>query len=92
MGSLSAENQYTLQSESLRIFELIVNNPSLRVPGEVKKLSNTVQFVGDETEPFFPVPHKVAEAQAGLLGYVGLLANTISKERYGIEQTVLVDW
>lgn len=84
-------NGYTIQAESQAIFERLVNDPRLKLPDEVKSLASTVKFVGEEQHPFFPVPYRCAEAQASLLGYVGLLANAISKDRYGLEQTVEVD-
>lgn len=82
---------YTIQGEAKRIFELILHDPRLNAPSEVKALESTVSFVGEETQPFYPVPFKAAEAQAGLCGYLGLLANAISKQRYGTEQEVVVD-
>lgn len=91
MGSLGVEDQYTLQSEAERIFYKIVNDPRLNVPEEARKLASSVRFTGDETKPFFPVPWKCAESQGGIVGYVGLLANTIAKERYGTDQVVEVD-
>jgi hypothetical protein len=85
------EMPYTIQSESQRIYELIVDDARLNLPDEVKALKDRIQFVGDETQPFFPVPFKAAESQAGLLGYVGLLALAIAQERYGIEQECQID-
>lgn len=86
-----ADKAYTLQSESQRIYQLLVDDPRLNTPVAVKALADNVHFVGDETQPFFPVPWKCAESQAGLLGYVGLYALAIAKERYGLEQEVNVD-
>ena len=83
--------EYTLQAEAETIFQQIVHDSRLDVPGSVKDLASSVKFVGDETKPFYPVPYKCAEAQASLLGYVGLFANAISKDRYGIEQDVEID-
>jgi len=82
---------YTLQGEAERIFLQLVDDARLDVPEEIKKLVPSVHFVGDETQPFYPVPYKCAEAQAALVGYIGLFASAISKERYGIEQDVEVD-
>src|SRR5258706_7370105 len=83
--------EYTLQAEAKRIFDSIVNDKALDVPEEVLNLAHTVQFDGDETAPFYPVPYKCAEAQAAILGYVGLLGNAIASNRYGIEQDVKID-
>jgi hypothetical protein len=92
MGSLHIDDeQYSLQEEAQRIFDSILNDARLHVPEDVKQLASSVKFIGQETRPFYPVPYKCAEAQAGLLGYVGLLANTISKTRYGIDQDVSID-
>ncbi|KIW24044.1 uncharacterized protein PV07_09783 [Cladophialophora immunda] len=85
------EPPYTLQSEARRIYEAIVTDPRLKLPEEVKGLRDRVHFTGDETDPFFPVPFKAAESQAGLLGYIGLLALTIAEDRYGIEQECQID-
>lgn len=85
------EKTYTLQAEAARIFDLIINDSRLNVPDQVKELASTVHFGGDETQPFYPAPFKAAETQAALCGYMGLLANAISKARYGIEQDVHVD-
>lgn len=82
---------YTIQAESQAIFERLVHDPRLNLPDEVKGLASTIKFVGEEQHPFFPVPYRCAEAQAGLLGYVGLLANAISRDRYQVEQSVEVD-
>ncbi|KAJ4231853.1 hypothetical protein NW757_013857 [Fusarium falciforme] len=82
---------YTLQGEANRIFHLILNDPRLQTPDEVKSFASQVKFVGDETQPFYHSPWKCAEAQAGLLGYVGIFALAIAKERYGVEETVEVD-
>ncbi|OAL35053.1 hypothetical protein AYO20_05768 [Fonsecaea nubica] len=85
------EVPYTLQSEAQRIYEVIVADPRLNLPEEVKRWKDHVQFTGDETDPFFPVPFKAAESQAGLLGYIGLLALAIAQDRYGIEQECHID-
>lgn len=90
-NGLKQDQSYTLQAEAARILSLILNDERLNAPLEVKKLASTVHFVGDETQPFYPTPYKAAEAQAGLCGYLGLLANAISKARYNIEQEVEVD-
>jgi hypothetical protein len=82
---------YTLQAESQAIYEQLVGDTRINLPEEIKSLASTVTFVGEEQHPFFPVPYKCAEAQASLLGYVGLLANAISRERYQLEQSVEVD-
>lgn len=87
----TGDEKYTLQAEASRIFHLIVNDKRLNAPEEAIKLASTVKFVGDETKPFYPTPFKAAEAQAGLCGYVALLANAISKARYGIDQEVEID-
>ncbi|OAP56478.1 hypothetical protein AYL99_09657 [Fonsecaea erecta] len=85
------EVPYTIQSEARRIYETIVSDPRLNLPEEVKRLEDKIQFTGDESDAFFPVPFKAAESQAGLLGYIGLLALAISKDRYGIEQECQID-
>ncbi|KAL6228856.1 hypothetical protein BDW75DRAFT_250532 [Aspergillus navahoensis] len=90
-GAVGGEKPYTIQSEAQRIYESIIKDSRLNVPEEVRELAEKIHFVGDETQPFFPVPYKCAEAQAGLLGYVGLLALAIAKDRYGIEQRIEVD-
>jgi len=84
-------SEYTLQNESKRIFDVIVGDERLNIPDEVKDLAHTVKFAGDETQPFFPVPYKCAEAQSSVIGVVGLFANAIGKARYGIVQEVEVD-
>jgi hypothetical protein len=90
-GDVGAEEPYTIQSEARRIFNAILTDPRLNVPEDVQKLTDKIDFVGKETEPFFPVPYKCAEAHAGLLGYIGVLGLAISKDRYGIEQHVEID-
>lgn len=87
----SPTEEYTLQKESQRIFESLVNDKGIGLPDEIKALAHTVKFTGDEVQPFFPVPYKVAETQAGIIGIVGLLANAIGKARFGVEQDVEVD-
>lgn len=91
MPEPSSQEEYTLQNESRRILNLIVQDKRLNLPDEVKDRAHAIKFVGDETQPFFPVPIKCTEAHAGLVGAIGLLANAITKARYGIEQEVQVD-
>jgi crotonobetainyl-CoA:carnitine CoA-transferase CaiB-like acyl-CoA transferase len=90
-GDTEGWGDYTIQAGSQAIFEQLVNDPRLNLPEEIKGLASTIEFVGEEKRPFFPVPYKCAEAQAGLLGYIGLLANAISRDRYQVEQRVEVD-
>jgi hypothetical protein len=82
---------YTIQDEATRIFNEIVADPRLQCPSQVKELATRVKFVGEETKPFYPTPWKCAESQAALLGYVGMFAAAISRERYGFDQTVEID-
>ncbi|KIW37714.1 uncharacterized protein PV06_10345 [Exophiala oligosperma] len=89
--SLNAEKAYTLQGESKKIFETILNDSRLNVPSDVKALGDRIKFTGDERDPFYPVPYKAAESQAGLLGLVGVFALAIAKDRYGIDQDVEID-
>ncbi|KIV82925.1 hypothetical protein PV11_04990 [Exophiala sideris] len=89
--TLTGEQEYSLQSEARRIYESVVNDPRLDVPPEVKAVINNIRFVGEETQPFFPVPFKAAESQAGLLGCVGLFASAIARDRYGIAQECEID-
>jgi hypothetical protein len=88
---VDGEKPYTLQAEAHKIYETIVNDPRLNVPDEVKDLADRVRFVGEETQPFYPVPFKCAESQAGLLGHVALLALAIAKDRYGFDQSCEID-
>lgn len=90
-GNLTGNQPYTLQSEAQKIYDSIWKDPRLNLPKEVQELADRVHFVGDETQPFFPVPVKCAESQAGLLGYIGLLALAIAKDRYKFDQHVEVD-
>lgn len=85
------ETGYTLQKEARRIFDSIVSDPRLQAPDEVKAFASKVKFVGDETQPFYHSPWKCAEAQAALLGYVGIFALAISKQRYGLDETAEID-
>lgn len=87
----SEEGGYTLQKEANRIFHLILKDPRLQAPDEVRALASQVKFIGDETQPFYHAPWKCAESQAGLLGYVGAFALAIAKERYGVQDTVEID-
>lgn len=82
---------YTLQAEAKRIFNTLVNDPKLNLPQEARELVSTIEFDGDETQPFYPVPYKSAESQAAVLGYVGLLANAILKLRYGTAEEIKID-
>jgi hypothetical protein len=84
-------SDYKLQEESRRIFQSIISDERLKVPEEVAALAASVKFTGDESQPFYPVPFKCAEAQAALLGYAGVLAAAISKQRYNVDQTVEID-
>ena len=91
-GNMNGDSaNYSLQSEAHRIFKLTLEDSRLNVPSEVKALRDHIQFVGEETEPFYPVPYKAAESQAGLLGLTGLFALAIAKNRYGIEQRINID-
>lgn len=88
---LHTQPSYTLQSEARRIFDKIINDPQLNIPAEVRSLEDKISFVGDEEQPFYPVPHKCAESQAGVLGLVGLWALAIAKDRYGKEHHCEID-
>lgn len=90
-GCAVEEAPYTLQSEARRIYHEIVNDPCLYTPTEIRDLIDNVRFVGEETQPFYPVPYKCAESQAGLLGYIGLLALAIARDRYKEEQCIDID-
>jgi len=90
-GDTGCWDGYTIQAESQAIFDRTVADVRLDLPTEIKSLASTVKFDGEEQHPFFPVPYKCAEAQAGLLGYVALLSNAISKQRYALDQEVSID-
>ncbi|KAI8937387.1 hypothetical protein NX059_006591 [Plenodomus lindquistii] len=90
-GNVTGNFPYSLQSEAQKIYDSIWSDARLNLPKEIQELADRVHFVGDETQPFFPVPVKCAESQAGLLGYVGLLALAIAKDRYKIDQHVEID-
>lgn len=89
--NVNGDVSYTLQSEAKKIYNSIWSDPRLKVPVEVQELADQVQFSGEETQPFFPVPYKCAEAQAGLIGMIGLFALAIAKERYGADEKVEID-
>lgn len=93
MGSvqIDSDHDYTLQGEARRIFEGMVHDPRLHLPEEGKKLASTVNFIGEKTKPFFPVPYKCAETSAALIAYIGVLASTRSRDRYGLDQDIQVD-
>ena len=86
-----ADESYTLGKEAERIFHTFINDEGLNIPDQVKALADRIKFGGDETEPFYPVPYKCAESQAGVLGCIGLFALAIAKERYGLEQQCEID-
>ncbi|KAK5309105.1 hypothetical protein LTR93_012259, partial [Exophiala xenobiotica] len=88
---LHTQPSYTLQSEAERILDEIINDPQLKIPAEVRRLQGKISFVGDEKQPFYPVPYKCAESQAGVLGLVGLWALAIAQDRYGGEQRCEID-
>ncbi|KAJ4184482.1 hypothetical protein NW759_017025 [Fusarium solani] len=88
---MAKDCDYTLQKEAARIFNLLVSDSRLQTPEEVRSFASKVNFVGDETQPFYHAPWKCAESQAALLGYVGIFALAISKERYGLDETVEID-
>ncbi|KAK5047058.1 hypothetical protein LTR84_007000 [Exophiala bonariae] len=90
-GCTAQGEPYTLQSEAKRIYYQIVHDSRLNTPSEIRDLIDNIQFVGEETQPFYPVPYKCAEAQAGLLGYIGLLAVAIARDRYKDEQLIEID-
>ncbi|KAL3584684.1 hypothetical protein FPOAC2_14465 [Fusarium poae] len=82
---------YTIQAEADRIFKSIVSDERLHVPLEAKEFASRVKFTGTETQPFYPVPFKCAETQAAVLGYIGILAAAISKERFNLDQDISID-
>ena len=88
---VDGEQPYTLQSGAQDIYQTIVNDKRLNIPEEVKALADRISFTGEETQPFYPVPHKCAESQAGVLGLVGLFALAIAKDRYGTDQKCEID-
>lgn len=94
MGDASiteAKVTFSLQSEARTIFESILNDARLDIPEEVLGLADNVQFVGEESQPFYPTPYKAAESQSAILGLVAVFAIAIAKDRYNIVQKCHID-
>ena len=83
MGDVGAQEGYTLQAGARRILEGLAQDERLAMPSELRSLVGRVHFSGDEEQPFFPAPFRVAETHAAILGYIGIWALGIASDRYG---------
>jgi hypothetical protein len=79
----------TLESTQSAI-ELLVEDPLLPIPPEVKALVSRTTFT-NASPPILPCPFRQLEAAAALKAIEGAAANAIGKERFGYEQDVSVD-
>src|SRR6266536_142197 len=89
----SSEHEYSIQTESDRIFRnVLLNDDRLQLPNGVKDVAGHTTFdAGALSEPFIPSPVKMTESSAALWALAATFANSICKERYGLEQGVVVN-
>lgn len=81
----SNESPYRSTSESLRIFDLLLNliNDGISLPSEVQSKRSNVIFTGDRDLPYFPIPFKETETTAALKAVEGCVATLLADIKYG---------
>ncbi|KAH9211047.1 caib baif family enzyme, partial [Leptodontidium sp. 2 PMI_412] len=83
----------SIGEESRRILQdHLLGVESLDLPPQVSERGNTVHFVPDGAYPFIPSLLKFSESSSSLFALVGLFANAIAEDRYGLPpQEIFVD-
>jgi crotonobetainyl-CoA:carnitine CoA-transferase CaiB-like acyl-CoA transferase len=86
-------SDYTIQKESERIFrEVLIKGDRLGLPDSVKELASKTTFDANAISlPYIPCPLKFTESSASLWALAGTYGNVIAKERYGVDQSVVVN-
>lgn len=79
--------EYSIEVESEKILERLVEDPGLQIPKEVKKYASEVKFHSEAglTKPYMPTSLKFTESSASLWGLITAFANAIIVDRYGAE-------
>ncbi|KAH6714923.1 CAIB/BAIF family enzyme [Leptodontidium sp. MPI-SDFR-AT-0119] len=86
-------SRISIGEESRRILQdHLLGVESLDLPPQVSERGNTVHFVPDGAYPFIPSLLKFSESSSSLFALVGLFANAIAEDRYGLPpQEIFVD-
>jgi hypothetical protein len=81
---------YSVQEESKRLLNILVNDPKLSISDEVKAASGRVQFDG-HSNPWLPVPLKFTESISAISALVSSAAAAVAQDRYGVQQDIKVN-
>jgi hypothetical protein len=86
-------SDYTIQGEARRIFTevLLKDDGCLQIPSAVKEVALRTRIVGRLSDAYVPSPMKMTESASALWALLATFANTISAERFGIQQGAEVD-
>ncbi|KAF2500036.1 CAIB/BAIF family enzyme [Lophium mytilinum] len=86
-------SEYTVQKEAERIFrEVLIDGDRLGLPDSVKELASKTTFDATAiSEPHIPCPLKFTESSASLWALAATYGNAIAKERFGVDQSVVVN-
>jgi crotonobetainyl-CoA:carnitine CoA-transferase CaiB-like acyl-CoA transferase len=88
------EQHYTIQKEAYRIFrDVLLQDPRLGLPAEVEQAASRT-IIDTETpiaKPFLPAPTKASETSTALWALLATYGNAVSKQRFGIDQSVTVN-
>ena len=81
---------YSVQEESKRLLDVLVNDPELSISDEVKAASKNVQFDG-HSDPWLPVPLKFTETISAISALTSSAAAAVAQDRYGVQQDIHVN-
>ncbi|KAH8203826.1 hypothetical protein TruAng_002003 [Truncatella angustata] len=85
---------YTIQKEASRIFrDVLLQDERLGLPSEVHEAASRT-IIDTETpiaKPFLPAPTKASETSTALWALLATYGNAITKQRFGIEQSVTIN-
>lgn len=82
--------QYNVQANAKKLLDNLASEDRHHIDNDIKAECEKVQFVGHPT-PWMPVPFKFSESSASIGALVAAGAAVIAKDRYGIEQDVVID-
>jgi hypothetical protein len=87
------DKDYSIQEESERIFRnVLLTDQSLHLPEGIRDLANRTKFDANAiSEPFLPTPVKMTQSITALWALGATIANFICKERYELDQDVVID-
>ncbi|KAI1879255.1 hypothetical protein JX265_002209 [Neoarthrinium moseri] len=85
---------YSIQKEAERIFrEVLLKDERLGLPSEVHEAASRtiIDTATTIAKPFLPAPTKASETSTALWALLATYGNSITKHRFGVEQSVTVN-